>query len=298
MPFVSNSKIASRILAFLVVVIWSLAYVLTKYATLAFTPSELGAMRYLFGSMVLILVLLIKRVPLPHLKDIPWFILSGLSGFGLYAFATNHGISYVSAATASVINATTPVITAALASKILKEKLNRLSWLALLIEFIGVVLITVVDGVFTLNFNILWLILAAICTACYNLLQRPLRNSGYTSLSITAYSMFVGLIFLLPFLPKGLTEFVSASLTQKVNLIFLGTFTSAGAYMIWSYAIAISSKVTDVTNFMFLIPLFTSFLGILIISEYPTTVTIIGCVVILIGIIIFNYSNSLSNKGK
>lgn len=279
-----------QVLAFITVVFWSIAYPLTKYATRAFTPSELGALRYAFGCIVLVTALAVKRVPPPKPRDLPWFLLSGLSGFGLYAFSTNRGIQAVSAATASVINATTPVFTAALAAVILKEALPRLGWAALAVEFAGVLLITLVDGVFTLNLNILWLVLAALCTSSYNLVQRPLRKKGYSPLAITGYSMVIGLLFLSPFLPKGAAEFAAASTLQRVNLAFLGMATSAGAYLIWGLALSRAEKVTQVTNFMFLIPPFSTLLGVWMISEFPTPATVVGCLVIFAGSYLFNRS--------
>ena len=101
--------------------------------------------------------------------------------------------------------------------------------------------------------------------------------------------MICGTILLLIFLPKGVSELVTAPPIQIFAIFSLGIFSSAIAYILWGKALAIAEKTSDVTNFMFLTPLLSTILGFLLLKEIPSIGTFIGGSMILIGLILFQF---------
>lgn len=281
-----NNNLLVLSFGFLTVVLWALAFPFTKVALKSFTPEALGSLRYLFASGFLIIISFIKKIPLPRLKDIPLFFLSGFTGFALYIYAFNKGSVSISASATSILISTAPIITAILAVIFYKEKLSKLCGVVIGVEFLGIVIIALSDGVFSINIDIVWVIIAASTMGVYNILQRKLLRR-YKPFEATTYSIFAGTLLLSIFLGDGLQQASSASTLQIFNVAFLGIFPGALGYLLWVTAISKAKKVTMVTNFMFTTPLLSTIFAFVIIGEIPSVLTIIGGGIIIFGSILF-----------
>lgn len=121
--------------AMITILFWSLAYVLTRLSLQCFSAFSLGFLRYFIASLALIVLAVSMKMKLPHKKDIPLFIVSGCVGFFFYMIAFNQGQASVTAATASVVIATVPVITSLFARVLYWEKLAVFQWAAIPVEF-------------------------------------------------------------------------------------------------------------------------------------------------------------------
>ena len=272
------------------ILFWSLAYVLTRLTLQYFSPHTLGFLRYLFASGTLLAVALFTKMKLPHRADLPWLIASGCAGFFLYMIAFNQGQATVTACTASVVIATVPVITAFLARIIYREKLRGFQWAAMAVEFAGVAVLTVMNGVLSVNTGLVWLLFAAVLLSIYNLLQRRLIKT-YTPIQVSAYSIFTGTLLLAIFAPASAAEIVRAPAIQYVYLAALGVFSSAVAYVSWAKAFSLARQTSQVSNYMFVTPFLTSILGFLMVGEVPDTATLLGGGIILLGVFLFNFGS-------
>lgn len=277
------------------IIFWSFAYVLTRLILRYLSAFSLGFLRYFIASFVLAIMAIIIKMKLPKRADLKWFFLTGGIGFFLYMIAFNMGCKTVTASTSSIIIATVPIITAFLARFIYHEKLIYFQWIAILIEFIGVFVLTSVDGFCMINTGLFWLILAAVALSSYNLLLRKLAKD-YSAMQITTFNIFAGTILLTIFLPTSLKEIQNIPLLQLFNIAVLGIFSSAIAYVSWAKAFIKAKKTTTVTNYMFITPFLTSLLGFLLADEIPDLATILGGVIIITGLIIFNFGNKFINN--
>jgi drug/metabolite transporter (DMT)-like permease len=273
--------------AFGTIIFWASAYVFTKVALTHFSAFGLGVLRYLTASFALLLLAVSKKIGFPETKDIPGFFLTGAIGFTLYMTTFNIGSQTLTSSTASVIIATVPVITAFLAGLIFKEILSPWRWFAIFIEFLGILILLLWNGIFSINAGIIWMLSAALLLSLYNLLQKQYTKK-YSPIQSTTYSMIAGTILLLIFLPETIPQIISASKIQTLVIIYLGIFPSAIAYIWWSKALSVAKNTSDVSNYMFLTPLLSTLLGYVIIRETPDVATCIGGVVILIGLILFS----------
>ncbi|WP_461256900.1 DMT family transporter, partial [Treponema sp. R80B11-R83G3] len=276
------------IYAIITIIFWSLAYVFTRLALRYFSPLSLGFLRYLIASLFLIIFAFFVKIKIPDKSDIKWFIIAGFFGFFFYIIVFNKGSVTVSASTASLVIALTPIITTLLARIFFKEKLKIVYYIAIIIEFIGVGVMTLMDGIFSINIGLIWLILASISISFYNILQRKMTKK-YSPIQASIISIWFGTILLFVFLPSSIVEIKNVPIIQIFYLIILGIFSTAIAYISWTYAFSKSKNTSSVTNYMFLTPFLTTILGIILAKEIPNRSTIIGGTIIMVGMFIYNF---------
>ena len=287
----------SLILAFCTVVLWSTGFVFTRIAVRDISPFPLGLLRYGSAALLLLAIGFFKRIGLPSRRDIPLFLVLGEFGFFLYQILFNIAMTTISAATASVVTATVPVLTALLASLFFKEQLGKIGWLAVAIEFLGILILTFAKREISLGFGLVWMLAAALFFAAYNLIQR-FAKTRYTSLQSTVYTITASCLMFLVFLPQAIEEISTAPLASLLAVLFMGIFPSAIGFLLWTKALSMATQIGDVTNFMFVTPLLSTMLAILLIGEFPDTGTIWGGITILLGVAIFNNRHHFSLSEK
>ena len=278
--------------AIITIIFWALAFVFTRLGLQYFDVYSLSFLRYLAASITLLVIICFIKINRPKKEDLFSFILSGALGFFLYVILFNKGTALVSASTSSIIIATVPVFTALLATFFYKEKLKIYQWIAIGIEFMGILVLTLMNGSFSINEGVLWLLIAALCLASYNILQRKLTKT-YSALQASTYSIFFATIMLCIFLPGSINKAIHAPLIQMLYVLILGVFSSAIAYIAWAKAISLTEKTTYVSNYMFVTPFLTTILGFIMINEIPDKATILGGIIILSGLFIFNKESFL-----
>ncbi len=270
------------------ILFWSLAYVLTRRVLRDYSALSLGFLRYFFASLSMLVWVLSTGMKRPRRADMKWFLLAGAVGFFFYMIAFNKGCETVTAATGSVIIAVVPVLTALMARLVFGERLLMRQWAAIAIEFSGVLILTMMDGAFSVNRGLLWLILAALALSVYNLLQRRLTRT-YGGLEVSAFSIFAGTAMLAAFLPKSVGEMRAAPPVDLLYIAILGIFSSAVAYAAWAQAFRKADKASSVSNYMFVTPFLTSLMGYVFLGERLDAPTILGGAVILTGVLLFNF---------
>ena len=169
-----KTKNQTQIYAFVTVLLWASAFVFTKIALTYYTAEAIGVLRYVIASLLFIVIGVFQKIGLPEKKDIPKFLLAGALGFSLYMITFNQASKSLTAATGSVVIASAPILTALFAWMIFKERIRSLGWVAIIIEFIGILILTLWNGILSVNAGIFWMFGAAVCISGYNLLQRSL----------------------------------------------------------------------------------------------------------------------------
>lgn len=282
-----NAKKKVNLLGFATVILWASAFPISKVALQYYSVNALGVMRCLIAAIFLLVIGQVKHIRKPKKQDIPRFLLSGALGFSLYMVTFNTGVQTLTSATSSILIATTPVMTAIVTTFLYKEKIATMGWIAIGIEFVGILVLTLWDGVFSINIGILWTLAAAVVFCAYNIYQKQLSARGYETLEITTYSMMGGAFLLFFFLPQGVPQVMKAPLHQIFVILYLGIAPSAIAYLLWGKALSIAEKTSDVTNFMFVTPLLSVVMGFLILKEIPSVGTFVGGAIILVGLVLF-----------
>lgn len=192
-----------------------------------------------------------------------------------------------SPSTLSVINALAPAITAIVAYFIFNEKIKLIGWLSMSISFCGILILTLWDGVLTVNKGILYMLAGCLLLSLYNISQRYLTKK-YSSFDVSMYSMLIGGILLVIYSPSSITNMFSISFTSLILIIYMSIFPSIISYFFWTKAFELAKNTTEVTSFMFVTPVLATLMGIIILGDIPKLSTLIGGVVIILGMILFN----------
>lgn len=292
-----NFKNSFHPYAMITILFWSMAYILTRLTLQYFSAFSLGFLRYLTASCTLVIVAAAMKMKLPRKKDIPWFFAAGAMGIFFYMIAFNQGQAAVTAATGSVVIATVPVITALFARFVYREKLAGFQWIAILIEFAGVIVLTLMNSTFSVNTGLFWLFAAALALSVYNLIQRKLTKE-YTALQASTYSIFFGTALLTIFAPGAFRQIPQAPGIQFLYIGILGVCSGAIAYVTWAKAFSKAKQTSQVSNYMFVTPFLASIFGFLLAGEVPDRATLVGGSIILLGVMIFNFGSTFKKMMK
>ena len=274
--------------ALITVALWSTAYVFTKLVVDVYSPTTLAFLRILSACITMAVIIVWQKTPLPPRRELPRFILPGLLGFSVYYYLFNKGTSLTTPTTVVIAIAASSIYAAILARIIYGEHLRPAAWLAILIAFAGILVMTLGNGTMQLNTGVVWCTAAALSFALFNLVNRGLART-YSSLQINAYAFFAAVIPMFLFLPEAARELAAAPLWKTLIIVYLGVFPSAIAYLAWVKALALAPKTSSVTNYMFLTPFFSAVLEFAIMGSLPDAATLVGGAMILFSLALFSF---------
>jgi drug/metabolite transporter (DMT)-like permease len=256
------------LLLILVSLVWAGSFIVVEMATKEMDPIDLGFLRFLVATPLMILLVVFQKKPLvlPK-KELPWLIVLGLTGVTLLYLFQFLGIHYTNAPTASVLINTNVIFIAMLSGVFLHEVLTRKRIAGIVLSFIGVFVIMfsdlskqelTLDNLFFIG-GILML-LSAFCWALYSLVGKRLLRT-YDEFVITTYAFGFGTLFYLPFVFLHLGPVLQqTSLNGWLAVLYLTLTCSLFGYLGWYYALKRidASKAAVFLNF---IPLFTILLS-------------------------------------
>ena len=281
------TKLTAKECAFIAIFFWATAFVLTKVVLKEVDTTTLGVLRYFFASIIVIFILIKQKISLPKLKDIPAFVFAGFSGYAGYIVFFNMATLLSSPSTLSVINALAPAITAIVAYFMFNEKIKVIGWISMGISFCGILILTLWNGTLTVNKGIIYMLIGCILLSLYNISQRYLTKK-YSSFDVSMYSMLIGGVLLVIYSPSSVGSIFSISFNSLILIIYMSVFPSIISYFFWTKAFELAKHTTEVTSFMFVTPVLATLMGIIILGDIPKLSTLIGGVVIISGMIIFN----------
>ena len=255
-----NKKATVHILAALTVVLWALGYVMTRVALRHFSAEAIAFLRYFIAAVTLSIYAAVRKVRLPILRDVPLFLVGGAVGFAVCVYAINVVSQTLTASVVSFLVSASPVATALLARVFLRERIGLLGWISVACAFSGVGIITFFNGGIAFGSGAIWICLAMALISVYNVYQRKLLLR-YSPLEITTYCIVAGALLLSVFASQSIPQLVQAAPERIVAIVILGVFSAGTAYLCWSYALSKAEKTSDVTNYMFVTPILTTFLG-------------------------------------
>lgn len=276
--------------------IWGGTFVVSKYILNYIPPLTLITLRYILA--VLALFIFIKFISKEKLKKITkkdgfLFLLIGFIGYFLSISLQFLGTKLTDAHTGSVLTASTPAFTIIFAKLILKEKITLKKFISLLIASLGVLVVIGYGGSKGFNFlGDLALIGAAITWALLSVLVK-IASKNNSSLIVTAYAIFIGLIFTIPFTVFELksTPVTYINLNIILGLIYIGVISTAIAFFLWNKGLEMVDTGIG-SLFFFFQPLVGSFLGWFLLNEKLGMNFFIGGVLILSSVFVVSYEKT------
>lgn len=270
----SAMSMADLAAAVTVVVIWGLNFVAMKLALREFTPMQLGATRYAFAAMPLLLM--IRRPALPLRWVAAYGLLQGLGQFGLLFMALRLGMT---AGLASVLMQTQVFFTALMAFAFLGERLSRPMLGGLIFALAGLACfgIEVVAGRGTsADVTLAGLLLtigAAGMWGASNILARHLQRHypDYNPIQFVVWSSLAPVLpfLLLTWLVDGAGaqhQWMDASISAWAGAAYLGWFATVMAYGLWTGLLK-RHPANQVAPFGLLVPVVGLLAGMLLLNE-------------------------------
>ena len=268
-------------------IFWASSFAGIRVGLKAYSPENLVLFRFLTASLVLLVYAVITRMPLPKRKDLPALFFMGFIGITVYHLALTFGELKVTAGSASLLIASSPIFTAVLAMSILKEKINTRGWIGILISFFGVSVIVRGEGE-GIRFEpaAFLILLAAISTSFYFVLQKPYLKK-YSPLKFATYTIWTGTFFQL-FFSRGLFQNIkNAPVEATLSIIYLGIFPAALAYVTWAYVLS-RIPASLAASYLYLSPVLAILIAWVWLGEIPFFLSLVGGSIALAGVIIVN----------
>jgi drug/metabolite transporter (DMT)-like permease len=286
-------RLVPYLAAGLTVVLWASAFPGIRASLGAYSPAHVALLRYGTASLALAVYAAVTRMPLPHWRDIPTFVALGIVGISFYNVALNTGEVTVPSAVASFIIASAPIFMALQAQFLLGERLRVWGWLGIGISFGGVALMSLrgAHG-WSLDWHAPLVLLAALAQSIYSIGQKRLVRR-YSAFACTAYAIWAGTLVLLIFAPGVVQAVQTAPTSATVAVIYLGIFPGAIAYVAWSQALA-HLPASTAASFLYIVPVFALLIAWIWLGEVPLVVTLIGGLLVIVGVIIVNLRGRLS----
>ena len=264
--------------ALVVVVVWGVNFVVMKFALRDFSPFQLGAARYVFA--VLPLILLVKPPRIAWKWVLLYGVFQGVGQFGILFFALKVGMT---AALASVLLQTQVFFTALFGFALLHERASRPLQAGMVLAALGL-------GCFALNYvspgsdigsattlaGFVLTLCAAAMWAMSNIVARRVQqlHADYSPVAFVVWSSSVAIV---PFMALSLVfdapdirwQWLEARWSSWLAVAYLGWVATVLGYSLWTGLLK-RHPANKVAPFSLGVPIVGLTTGMLVLGEVIT----------------------------
>lgn len=219
------------------------------------------------------------------LSDHVQIALIGTLGIFVYHLLLYLGIDKMQASQAFIINYLWPIMSVVFACVILKEKMTLRKILAILLSFIGVIIVTGNGDLLNIGKDSLlgavYCVLAAVSYGLFTVLNK--QKTYDKSLSMMLYYFYAFLISLV-YIVIAKDRF-SLSLGQSLGMVWNGIFTTAIPFTTWALALE-KGDTARVSNLAYITPFLSLVWTFLVLGEPISIYSLLGLSIIVLGIFI------------
>ncbi len=268
---------------------WAGAFIAGKLGVTELTPVVLTFFRFLFASIIMIIIMIKYEKKKWTIKKEDWFsvLLLGIVGMAGYQILFFTALKYTQAGNASILAATNPLISAVLAAVFVNERLEIKRIGVLLLALIGVILtISSWDVNVLLNFSFnkgdILMLMAVSCWAIYSVIVKRIMPK-YSPIILTTYSFIVCTIALVPFIIKEFVQVnvINISVNGWISILYMAIFPTVIGFLIQQMSIK-EIGVSKTAIFLNLVPVFSIILSALILHEKQGYLRLVsGSIIIL-----------------
>ena len=239
------------------------------------------------------------------------FAAMGFCGIFCYQFLENCAIYYTNASNVAIFVSFGPIVTAALARALTKDRsLSAALVIGSLVAISGVALVSM-NGVVNLHLRPLGDLMALgamVSWGCYSILIDKVNEKGYSPGTAIRKAFGWSLLMMLPFCIWGVTDSGYCALDGSfsvtldwaanverfsgwknwMNFGFLGLLASAACFAMWNYACR-GIGVVRASIGLYLTPIVGVVFATLFLDERLTIMSIVGGILIIFGVAIANW---------
>jgi drug/metabolite transporter (DMT)-like permease len=298
-----QSKRSAYLKVTFAVLAWGASFIATKVSLQDVSPVTVVWLRFAMGIPILGAAVIVRRqLAIPKTKELVYFAVLGFIGITFHQWLQSTGLVTAQASTTAWIVATTPVFMALLGFFLLKERLGWIKVSGIILAALGVLLVvtqgdfsSLLQGRFGAPGDLLILI-SAPNWAIFSVLSRRGLQS-HPAARMMLYVMCFGWLFssVLLFTGPGLAEIGSLTPNGWLGISFLGIACSGLAYIFWYDGLQ-AIPASQVGAFLYLEPLVAVVVAAIILQEAILLASVVGGVIILLGVWMVNRSVPIARK--
>ena len=245
--------------------------------------------------LLLLLVRVEGRIPVPGKKQILPIVLLGLTGVFAYNILFLTGLKYIQAGRASLIVATNPVFISLLSALFFREQLNWTKAVGICLSVTGAMIVIsngrIAElGSYRIGTGELLIAGCVLSWVAYSLIGKSVM-AQLSPLTSVAYSALVGTALLFPpALYSGLGKEISGyTLKDWMDLFYLGFFGTVLGFS-WYYQGIKRIGPMKASVFINFVPVSAIILASLILKEQITVSIVLGTMLVITGVYLTNAS--------
>ena len=271
------------------IALWSTIATVTKLLLGSFGSMQILAYSSMFAFLFLLIINIVKGnlkgLKKWNLKDYAELGIIGLLGTFFYNLFLFLGMNCMLASEAFIINYLWPMTAIVCGCIILKEQMTIKKAVAVLMSFIGVIIVTSNGNLLQINkstvIGAFYCILAAVSYGLFTVLNKKKAFDEYLSMM---YFYFIASVVSLPFtLFSGAN--VSIDIASLLGFAWIGIFTSALPITFWAIALKLGDTA-KVSNLAYATPFLSLVWTCTILKEPFSIYSVLGLIVIILGILI------------
>ena len=265
-----------------------------RFVVTEWEPATLALYRFAIAAVTILPFLLFSRHARLERGDIVPVCLLGAAFFGLFPWAFGAGMVHIPASRGALIFGAMPLVAMVVAAALRLEALTALKSFGAVFAFGGVAMALGDRAALGADADDAWIgeLLAGTATlllAINFVLFAPWLRK-YPALTVTAWSMLAGAVFLVPFAAweGGFDAVPELSAARWWAVAFLGVFAGSLGYFLWIWALQRSTPTRSAV-FVVLNPMTATLLGALLLSEAITAAFLLGLAGVVAGILVANW---------
>ena len=270
------------------VVIWGWTFVATRICLQYISPVEVLGLRFLIGLPLLLVIVLARRVRFEFTSREGRTILLGSAIITLHFLIQITGLKYTSATNTGWIISISPLVMAALAFLILKERLGRRALIGIAVATAGILLLISRGRLGSFDWLSSfgdWLVLASAHTwALYTIVIRDVTRARHplaVTVAVLTPSALVVLVYMA--ISSDWSRFVSMPLDGIIAILFLGILGLAVGHWFWQEGVA-RVGAARAGIYLYLEPVATTSLAVPYLGEEFGPATALGGLLVLAGV--------------
>ncbi len=274
----------------LVSIIWGMNFAVMKYGTDVLEPFVYNGVRLAIGSVVMLAIVWMRKLPRLPWRDIRGLVLLGSLGTGVYQLLFISGIAMTRAGTASLVTASSPAMIAIVGRLMGVEKVSKRAVLGIVSSLSGIafVILTSADsheGTPSMVGDLL-MVASVVCWSFYTHLMRPyaVRIDG---IQIATWTLVGGTIPVLAIAAPAImrANWPAVAPLTWAAILYSGIASMGIAYLFWYRGVRVigSTRTAMYTNLQPIVALAASWP---LLGEQPTLVQGIGAGAVLGGLLL------------